>query len=284
MQVIADLLSIDGFITVNKLLIKKLGLHSAVLLGELCAEYSYWKNDNKLEDDMFYSTRENIEDNTGLNEHYQRKALAELKELGIITIKKKGLPAVNYYHINFEVLLGVLTTSREGREPLDINDLQINKNINNKNNKSSISKDIDDKKEKENMSKTKTPRVKKNLYSQCVALVDSYTQDRNLRKVLIEYLDLRIKMKDKQLYANMWKGMLNKLDELFNNDTALKIQSIKQSLERGYASFFPVNTKAIIKDKPWEKGVTCEQYTKEELAHEKQWADEMEKKGEPVWF
>ena len=42
-----------------------LGLNEAVLLGELCSEYSYWNNIDKLEDDgYFYSTRENIEENT----------------------------------------------------------------------------------------------------------------------------------------------------------------------------------------------------------------------------
>lgn len=282
MEVIADLLSIDGFITVNKTLIKRFGLHSAVLLGELCAEYSYWKNENKLEDDMFYSTRENIEENTGLNEHYQRKALAELKELGIITIKKKGLPAVNYYKINFNTLLSTLTSSRPRRVELDVNDMEINNNKTIKINKS-ISKDIDNK-EKENITQTKKRVGKKNLYSECISLIDAYTQDPVLRKTLIEYLDLRIKMKDKQLYANMWKGMLNKLDDMFDVNTALKIQSIKQSLEKGYASFFPVNTRTVTKDKPWEKGVTCEQYTEQELQHEKEWAKEMEQKGEQVWF
>lgn len=280
MQAIAELLSNDGFITVNKAMIRKFGLHSAVLLGELCAEYSYWDREEKLEDGMFYSTRENIEQNTGLNEHYQRKTLAHLKELGIIHIEKRGLPAVNYYRIDFDKLLRQLTSSPEGREPLDVEIMKPNNNKDNKNNKS-ISKDIDNK-EKENMHK---PEGKRNLYSQCVSLIDVYTSNALLRRALIEYLDLRIKMTDKRLYANMWKGMLNKLTELFKDDTDAKINSIKQSIERGYASFFPVNSyKQNLQDKPWEKGVSCEQYTQEELQHEKQWADEMERKGEQVWF
>ena len=44
MNGIAELLSSDGYIITNKVLIKKFGLHSAVLIGELCAEYVYWKN------------------------------------------------------------------------------------------------------------------------------------------------------------------------------------------------------------------------------------------------
>ena len=284
MNEIAELLSIDGFITVNKALIKKFGLHCAVLLGELCAEYSYWSSQSKLEDDMFYSTRENIEENTGLTEHYQRKALAELKDLGIIEIVKKGLPAVNYYRINFDEILRSLRTSPRYHEGLVVEDIEINKNSNNKNNKISISKDIDNKKEKEKKPSPCKPALKKNLYSQCISLIDAYTQDHNLRKVLVEYLDLRIKLKDRPLYANMWKGMLNKLTELFKDDTKTKIDSIKQSIERGYASFFPVNNYYNKQDKPWEKGVSCEPYTEEELEQEKQWVEDMEKKGEQVWF
>ena len=63
---ISKLLSIDGYIQVNKMLIKKLGLHEAIIIGELCAEYNYWEEQGKLDDDMFYSTRENIENNTFL--------------------------------------------------------------------------------------------------------------------------------------------------------------------------------------------------------------------------
>lgn len=36
-----DLLSNTGYIIVNKEIIKKIGLHEAILLGELCSEYIY---------------------------------------------------------------------------------------------------------------------------------------------------------------------------------------------------------------------------------------------------
>lgn len=139
MNMLADLLSSDGYIVTNKTLIKKFGLHSAVLIGELCAEYSYWGKLGKLdEDDSFYSTRENIEENTGLNEHFQRKALAELKEQGIVSIVKKGMPAVNYYKIHYSQLLKILTSSAPQYGGLDVKNMEINNN-----NNTSISKDIE---------------------------------------------------------------------------------------------------------------------------------------------
>ena len=42
MDGISKLLSSDGFIVVNKNLIRELGLHEAIIIGELCSEYNYW--------------------------------------------------------------------------------------------------------------------------------------------------------------------------------------------------------------------------------------------------
>ena len=95
-----ELLSNTGYIMVNKTLIKRIGLHEALMLGELCSEYSYWKSTGKLDEEgYFFSTRENIEENIGLSSFQQRKAMTTLKELGIIEEIAKGLPAKNYYRI-----------------------------------------------------------------------------------------------------------------------------------------------------------------------------------------
>ncbi|MBO6233060.1 MAG: hypothetical protein J6N78_03255, partial [Clostridia bacterium] len=78
-MILASLLSSSKYIIVNKDLIKILGLNEAVILGELCSEYTYWENNNQLiNNEYFYSTRENIENNTGINAHYQRAAIKNL--------------------------------------------------------------------------------------------------------------------------------------------------------------------------------------------------------------
>lgn len=144
MNTISKLLAVDGYIVVNKELIKQLGLHEAIIIGELCSEYNYWDAHEKLKNDMFYSTRENIEKNTGLNEHYQRKAFATLQEYEVIKIEKKGLPAVNYYKINFDKLFSLLSTSAPRDEGLVVENMDLNNNNTNNNtdNKLFISKDI----------------------------------------------------------------------------------------------------------------------------------------------
>jgi hypothetical protein len=124
---------------------------------------------------------------------------------------------------------------------------------------------------------------KENLYTKCVSLINDYTTDEKLRKALIDYLRVRLEMKDKPLYTNSWKGLLNKLDRDF--DASERLQVVYQSIERGYASFFPVNSYSNnLKDKPWERGVKSDGYTEEEKRQLEKEQQEMEARGEQVWY
>ena len=96
---ILQLISTENFISVNKELIKLLGLEEAIILGELASEYEFWNRKGELDQGFFYSTIENIEKNTTLSVHKQRKALNNLKEKGLIEIKVKGIPAKRYIKI-----------------------------------------------------------------------------------------------------------------------------------------------------------------------------------------
>nr|DAY29647.1 MAG TPA: replication initiator protein [Caudoviricetes sp.] len=138
---ILNLISNNNFITLNKDLIKAIGLEEAILLGELASEYDYWKKQELLENGYFYSTIENIEEHTTLSEYKQRKALNSLKNQGLIDIKIKGLPAKRFIKINEEQVLKKLKintlknlrTSSEKIKELVPEKLKGNKNINNKN-------------------------------------------------------------------------------------------------------------------------------------------------------
>lgn len=284
MSGISKLLSTDGFITVNKTIIRELGLHEAIMIGELCSEYNYWEKCNKLENDMFYSTRDNIEYNTGLSEHFQRKALKTLQEKEIISTEKRGLPAVNYYKINFDKLLILLNTSASSREQLEIESVNLNNNKQTK-----IKKEKTNSKELVQNSKKPTfefgkPKSKEpNLFIKCVDMIDDYVMKHNcgnpVRSKLIEYLRFRLEVKDKPLYTNMWKGMLNKLDKLHQEGYGYE-PIIDYCIERGYLSFYPpANCYTETTNKPWEDGVNSVAYTDEELAELRRIDAEREAKG-----
>lgn len=105
---ILNLIASNNFIVVNKTIIKALGLDEAVILGELASEYMYWKNQGRLIDGYFFSTIENIEENTTLTAHKQREALKHLQEIEIVDVQRKGLPAKRYIRIDEKRLMEIL--------------------------------------------------------------------------------------------------------------------------------------------------------------------------------
>ena len=266
MNSISKLLSTEGYIQVNKALIKKIGLHEAIIIGELCSEYNYWEKNGKLVDDMFYSTRDNIENNTGLNDHYQRKAIAKLKELGILEVERKDVPAKNYYRIVFDKLLSLLNSRCSRDEHQEVHDMHLNNNK-----QTNLKKEKTNSKELvQDFSFGKQKPKKQNLFTKCVSLIDDFTRDTQIRIDLTDYLKVLLEMKQDgyNLYTNVWKGLLRKLDQL-STDPNIQHEIIRQSIERGYKSFFPVNNYSksndVTKNKPWEEGVRSSRYTEVEL-------------------
>ena len=110
-----DLLSNTGYIIVNKEIIKKIGLHEAILLGELCSEYIYWKKKDETVNEFFYSTRDNIEENTGLSAYQQRTAISNLVRKDIIVMKSEGMPLKTWYFINENKVTRIKTYTTKNR-------------------------------------------------------------------------------------------------------------------------------------------------------------------------
>jgi hypothetical protein len=106
---IIDLLAQDNYILANKTIARLYGLDEAILLGELASEYRYWVKEDKLTDGFFFSTVENVKENTTLSDKRQRAAITTLKEAGIIEVKLMGLPAKRYIKLNAEQLLSITT-------------------------------------------------------------------------------------------------------------------------------------------------------------------------------
>ena len=113
-MIVASLLASSSFIMTNKILIKAVGTDAAILLGELCSEYNYWEQRNELTNKhWFFSTRENIEDNTGLSEHKQRMAINILLKMELIETKRMGIPCKTYYKLNETNILNCYTSTQK---------------------------------------------------------------------------------------------------------------------------------------------------------------------------
>ncbi len=77
----------NGFIPINKNLIKRVGLEAAVIYGELVTRQCYFENQNRLTgDEFFYNTVADIEEVTTLSAHKQRNAINKLIELGLLKV------------------------------------------------------------------------------------------------------------------------------------------------------------------------------------------------------
>ena len=95
-----DKLFKGNFVMVSKVVIRELGLEAAVMLSELYSEYLYWKASNGLtEAGYFYSTMENVKNNTGLTRARQDSAIKVLEKAGIIKKYVHGMPAKRYFKL-----------------------------------------------------------------------------------------------------------------------------------------------------------------------------------------
>jgi hypothetical protein len=98
------LLSSTAFLILNKQLAQQVGLNAAVLLADLISKEEYFIS-NGMTDGWFFNTEDNIEKDTTLNPYLQRKCIKILKEKNFIEVKRKGIPAKQYFKINEEQVL-----------------------------------------------------------------------------------------------------------------------------------------------------------------------------------
>ena len=115
------LLSSSAFLIVNKKLAKQVGLKEAVLLADLISKEEYFIA-NGMTDGWFFNTEANIEKDTTLTAYQQRKCLKELKKHQLIEVKRKGIPAKQYFKINEQLVVKFLNNLKGS------NSTTINKN------------------------------------------------------------------------------------------------------------------------------------------------------------
>lgn len=204
---VLQLIASSNFISVNKTLLKKLGLEETIILGELASEYEYWKSKNGIDEyGYFFSTIENIEEATTINGYKQRVAINRLKELGIIDVKIKGLPAKRYIKINENKIIKYLTTSCLKFKELDVQNLNTNKNINNN--------------KKENIK-------------------EKYFDNDDVNSLFLDFLKMRTKLKA----INSERAINNLLNILNKFDDNTKIQMINNSITNSWKGIFEIKNK-----------------------------------------
>lgn len=95
-----DILAHDNYISVNRTLIKAIGLSGAVLIGELLSEARYYVSENLIDDGWFYTTVENVTERCGLSKHQQSEAMKDLLEVGLVEVEYRGIPRKRYVRVD----------------------------------------------------------------------------------------------------------------------------------------------------------------------------------------
>ena len=164
----------------------------------------------------FHGGRKYIADTFNISLPTVDKALQNLVDKQyIIKYETDDFNAPNTYAVNIQVVKKLYMGSKET--------LQVGSKETLLNN---TSKQTTSKKEKV-VSKDTTTKFefgkqkpkKESLFTKCVAMIDDFVTVHNccgtlVRSKLLNYLSYRLSVTDRPLYANMWKGMLNKLDDL----------------------------------------------------------------------
>ena len=169
------------------------------------------------------------------------RSIKKLKELGFIETEMIKSQTGSYR------LIKMITPSNQNDEGGGIKMINNYNNNNNINNNTVISKDITEQSSDNSSSEVslefgKSKPKKLNLYQQCLAIINDYTEDTNIRKMLIDYLDLlleKMRNEHKVLYANQFKGMLKHLSDLVASKSGKLEDIISQSISKGYVGFFP---------------------------------------------
>lgn len=267
---ILSLLASDNYIVINRDLLKKYGINVALMLCELASEYNYFDKNGKLEDGMFYSTIDNINERTGLSKYQQSEALKVLDNIGIVKSVVKGIPAKRYFKIDVEELakqiVNVSPSSCKEIGKLAGEKLETKNNNRKLINKSNNLKDKESKKEDtnntqiEHVEKT-TCRKKKKTISYDEQITE-YTQNEELQNALKAFLQMRSFIK-KPMTEYALKLMLKKLDEIGNTDDA-KIAILNQSITHNWQGIFPLKNEYTKQEKQPEKKYDQNGYGSEE--------------------
>ena len=138
-----QLLMSSNYYTLNKQIVKSLGIESAFLLTiliEASDGLSYVEG-------CFYQTIEKIGELTGIGRHKQDKIIKDLIELKILEQKNKGVPCKRYFKINYPMIENlVFFTPQTSLSEIDKLDCEKETNLSDENSQTRLS-EIDNNKE-----------------------------------------------------------------------------------------------------------------------------------------
>lgn len=270
----------SGYITIQSWMRTELNLKGNDLLV-----YAIIYGFSQTENQRFTGSLQYIADWCGATKQGVLKNLQNLIDAGLIAKEEKyvnNIKLVEYYSTEFNTHSTQFNThSTEFNTPIK---LSLTNNIDNT---------LIDNIEKNTNTNVLVPIIKdkpktksKNLYDKCLDIINEFTDNETVRKLLQTYLRFRLEVKDKPLYSNQFKGMLNKLKEL--TDTIEDMEPIiQQSIDKGYLAFYPlhnVTKDRTIKQSTCESNVKSIRMSEEDKRKQEEFLARMKKEGKQIEF
>lgn len=92
-------------IMLDKGMIERYGLNTAVFLGELMSKAKYFEIKHQISDDgYFFNTVENMRHDTGLSRYQQEQAIKMLTDDHVLEMKHYGIPPKRFFRLNLHKL------------------------------------------------------------------------------------------------------------------------------------------------------------------------------------
>ena len=93
------------YTVINHDMVKKLDLVTAYWLCEILSWMKHLRNKKKLDENgWFYYTQSHMEEKIGVSSQRQNRIIKRLSSLGIINVERRGMPAKNYFKVNYDTL------------------------------------------------------------------------------------------------------------------------------------------------------------------------------------
>lgn len=241
------LLSTNGFISYNKTVANQLGVHEAILLGELCSIgdlYNY---------NEFYFERSKIINDTALSDSQIRNATKTLVDYGLIGVTKKGIPCKYYYTLNEEKILQLFTQKLDEQvqpsatkiAPLVVQQSQDKdyKNcttFNNKNTSKNTSKNTTSGKPQTGNQLFKTEsKPKKKGENKYITVIEEISNNPDVRDALLKYCNFR---RQRGLTIDQWSLIVTEFKKQSAGKTTKQvIDCINQCIINGRNSLYYVD-------------------------------------------
>lgn len=234
---IISLIASNNYIVVNKDVLQKLGVYPAIMLGELAGEYNYFSKTGELVDGMFYSTIENIQNNTTLSRHQQTEAISKLKELGILEVVVKGIPAKRYFRLNENKLIEMFANEKEVTNK-NVENLHTGMSETDKQGSKKLTGNNNNNSNKENSNNIKKERKKEKKQTNYDSIINENIQDESVKQEIYEFIKMR-KLIKKPLTDRALKLLISKLKKL-SSIPAEQVQILDNSIMNNWQGIFPL--------------------------------------------